>query len=203
MHSRRGVRRPPAPPDRGLHSPDPWRDVQGWIGVPLSQEEIWEDTVFLIIKPFGKQCLLCRSSYLRYNCYMKKQRLDLLLVERGLAETRSLAQRLIMAGQVRVDGQVELKSSSNVLPGAQVAVDSGPRFVSRGGEKLESALTAFNVPVNGRVCADAGASTGGFTDALLQHRAAKVYAIDVGHGILDWKIRQDPRVVVMEGTNAR
>jgi 23S rRNA (cytidine1920-2'-O)/16S rRNA (cytidine1409-2'-O)-methyltransferase len=134
---------------------------------------------------------------------MKKQRLDLLLVERGLAETRSLAQRLIMAGEVRVDGQVELKPSSNVLPGSQVTVDRGPRFVSRGGEKLEGALAGFNVPVKGRVCADAGASTGGFTDALLQHGAVKVYAIDVGNGILDWKIRQDPRVVVMEGTNAR
>lgn len=134
---------------------------------------------------------------------MKKQRLDLLLVEHGLAETRSLAQRLIMAGQVRVNGQVELKPSSNVLPDAVVMVDSGPRFVSRGGEKLEEALTAFEVPVQGKICADAGASTGGFSDCLLQHGAQKVYAIDVGHGILDWKIRQDPRVVVMEGTNAR
>lgn len=140
---------------------------------------------------------------MRYNIRMKKQRLDILLVERGLADTRSLAQRLIMAGQVRVDGQVELKPSTNVFPQAQVTVEHGPRFVSRGGEKLEAALLAFDVPIQGRVCADAGASTGGFTDALLQHGAAKVYAIDVGQGILDWKIRQDPRVVVMEATNAR
>lgn len=134
---------------------------------------------------------------------MKKTRLDLLLVERGLAESRSLAQRLVMAGQVRVDGQVALKPAVAVSPQAVLTVDSGPRYVSRGGEKLEAALQAFDLPLPGRICADVGASTGGFSDCLLQHGVAKIYAIDVGQGILDWKLRRDPRVVVMEGTNAR
>ncbi|MBN2146581.1 MAG: TlyA family RNA methyltransferase [Anaerolineales bacterium] len=134
---------------------------------------------------------------------MPKTRLDLLLVERGLAESRSLAQRLVMAGQVRVDGQVALKPSLMVSPQAGLAVESGPRFVSRGGEKLAAALVAFPILVKGCVCADVGASTGGFTDCLLQQGAARVYAIDVGKGILDWKLRSDSRVVVMEETNAR
>ncbi|MEW6093782.1 MAG: TlyA family RNA methyltransferase [Chloroflexota bacterium] len=134
---------------------------------------------------------------------MLKTRLDLLLLERGLAESRAKAQAIIMAGQVRVDGQVVDKAASNVSNNANVIIDKGPRFVSRGGEKLEAALTGFPVEVTGRVCADVGASTGGFTDCLLQHGAAKVYAIDVGKGLLHWKLRNDPRVVVMEETNAR
>jgi 23S rRNA (cytidine1920-2'-O)/16S rRNA (cytidine1409-2'-O)-methyltransferase len=134
---------------------------------------------------------------------MVKIRLDLLLVERSLAESRSLAQRLVMEGRVRVDGEVRLKPSVLVHEKALVEVDQGPPFVSRGGEKLEAALQTFPVDVTGKVCADVGASTGGFTDCLLQHAARRVYAIDVGKGILHWKIRQDPRVVVMEETNAR
>jgi len=134
---------------------------------------------------------------------MPKTRLDLLLVERGLAESRAKAQALVMAGQVRVDGQVVNRSAANVTDEANVSVDKGPRFVSRGGDKLEAALVEFPVPVEGRICADLGASTGGFTDCLLQHGAAKVYAIDVGKGLLHWKLRSDPRVVVMEETNAR
>lgn len=134
---------------------------------------------------------------------MKKIRLDVLLVERGLADSRSLAQRLVMAGQVRVNGERVLRSSANVLPDVQLAIDQGPPYVSRGGEKLAEALTKFGVDVQGRICADVGASTGGFTDCLLQHGASRVYAIDVGQGILDWKLRRDPRVRVMEGTNAR
>jgi 23S rRNA (cytidine1920-2'-O)/16S rRNA (cytidine1409-2'-O)-methyltransferase len=134
---------------------------------------------------------------------MAKKRLDQTLVEMGLAETRSLAQRLVMAGQVRINGQPAVKPSQNVPDGAEVTLDSGPRFVSRGGEKLAAAMDAFPVNVQGLVCADVGASTGGFTDCLLQNGAAKVYAIDVGHGILAWKLRNDPRVVVMEKTNAR
>ncbi len=130
-------------------------------------------------------------------------RLDVLMVERGLAESRSQAQRLVMAGQVRVDGQVALKPATSVAAGAAIDIESGPRFVSRGGEKLEAALQGFGIGVTGWVCADVGASTGGFTDCLLQAGAKKVYAIDVGEGILEWKLRQDPRVVVMEGTNAR
>ncbi len=134
---------------------------------------------------------------------MPKQRLDLLLVERGLAESRALAQRLVMAGQVRVDGQVALKPSTGVAPDALLEVDQGPPFVSRGGEKLSAGLQSFHLEVSEVVCADVGASTGGFTDCLLQHGAARVYAIDVGKGLLAWKLRQDPRVVVMEGVNAR
>jgi 23S rRNA (cytidine1920-2'-O)/16S rRNA (cytidine1409-2'-O)-methyltransferase len=139
----------------------------------------------------------------RYNRPMPKVRLDLLLVERGMAESRAKAHALVMAGQVRVDGQVELKASSAIFPDARLDLETGPRFVSRGGEKLEAALTTFPVTVTGRVCADVGSSTGGFTDCLLQHGASKVYAIDVGKGLLHWKLRTNPRVVVMEGTNAR
>ncbi|MEX2160363.1 MAG: TlyA family RNA methyltransferase [Anaerolineales bacterium] len=134
---------------------------------------------------------------------MLKKRADALLVERGLAESRNQAQRLVMAGQVRADGQVVAKPSSLLAPEAALEVDKGPRFVSRGGEKLEAALLGFDIKVAGLTCADIGASTGGFTDCLLQHGAAKVYAIDVGKGQLHWKLRQDPRVVVMEETNAR
>src|SRR6266508_734393 len=134
---------------------------------------------------------------------MPKVRLDVLLVERGLAESRAKAQALIMAGQVRVADQVTLKPGTAVSTDSVLTVDSGPRFVSRGGEKLDAALEAFDINVAGWVCADVGASTGGFTDCLLQRDAAKVYAIDVGKGILHWKLRNDPRVVVMEETNAR
>ena len=134
---------------------------------------------------------------------MPKVRLDVLLVERGLAESRAKAQAMIMAGQVRVAGQVSLKPATAIPADSLLTVDSGPRFVSRGGEKLDAALEAFGIDVTGTVCADVGASTGGFTDCLLQHGAAKVYAIDVGKGILHWKLRNDPRVVVMEETNAR
>jgi 23S rRNA (cytidine1920-2'-O)/16S rRNA (cytidine1409-2'-O)-methyltransferase len=134
---------------------------------------------------------------------MPKQRADELLVARGLAENRSQAQRLVMAGQVRAASQVVAKPSSLLEPEVDLQVDSGPRFVSRGGEKLAAALARFTIPVESRVCADLGASTGGFTDCLLQHGAAKVYAIDVGKGQLHWKLRQDPRVEVLEETNAR
>ena len=134
---------------------------------------------------------------------MPKLRLDVLLVERGLAESRAKAQALIMAGQVRIADQVAWKPATPVDSESTVTVDTGPRFVSRGGEKLDAALEAFQLDVKDFVCADVGASTGGFTDCLLQRGAAKVYAIDVGKGILHWKLRNDPRVVVMEETNAR
>src|SRR5215212_9576713 len=134
---------------------------------------------------------------------MPKVRLDVLLVERGLAESRAKAQAMIMAGQVRIADQVALKPATAVLPDSVLTVDSGPRFVSRGGEKLDAALEVFALDVTGLVCADVGSSTGGFTDCLLQHGAAKVYAIDVGKGILHWKLRNYSRVVVMEETNAR
>lgn len=134
---------------------------------------------------------------------MTKTRLDLLLLARDLAPSRAKAQALIMAGQVRVNGQLALKPATKVEESAEIRIARGPRFVSRGGEKLLAALDCFPLRVEGRICADAGASTGGFTDCLLQRGAAKVYAIDVGKGILDWKLRNDPRVVVMEETNAR
>ncbi len=134
---------------------------------------------------------------------MPKIRLDVLLTERGLAESRSKAQALIMAGQVRVNGQVALKPATAIDSESALTVDTGPRFVSRGGEKLDAALEAFGVNLSGLVCADVGSSTGGFTDCMLQRGAAKVYALDVGKGILHWKLRNDPRVVVMEETNAR
>ncbi len=124
-------------------------------------------------------------------------------MERGLAESRAKAQALIMAGQVRVNDQVVLKPATAIDPKSMLTVDHGPRFVSRGGEKLDAALEAFAIDVKGLVCADVGASTGGFTDCLLQRGAEKVYAIDVGKGILHWKLRNHPRVVVMEETNAR
>jgi 23S rRNA (cytidine1920-2'-O)/16S rRNA (cytidine1409-2'-O)-methyltransferase len=134
---------------------------------------------------------------------LSKIRLDVLLTERGLAESRAKAQALVMAGQVRVDGQVTLKPATAIPTDSTLTVDSGPRFVSRGGEKLDAALEAFGLSVTGLTCADVGASTGGFTDCLLQRGAARVYAIDVGKGLLHWKLRNDPRVVVMEETNAR
>ncbi|MGD8402699.1 MAG: TlyA family RNA methyltransferase [Anaerolineales bacterium] len=134
---------------------------------------------------------------------MSKVRLDVLLTERGLAESRSKAQALIMAGQVRVNDQVTLKPATGVQPNSVLTIDSGPRFVSRGGEKLDAALETFAIDVTGLTCADVGASTGGFTDCMLQRGAKKVYAIDVGKGILHWKLRNDSRVVVIESTNAR
>jgi 23S rRNA (cytidine1920-2'-O)/16S rRNA (cytidine1409-2'-O)-methyltransferase len=134
---------------------------------------------------------------------MPKTRLDVLLVERGLADSRAKAQALIMAGQVRIAGQVALKPAVAVQSNSQLTVDTGPRFVSRGGEKLYAALESFALDVKDLICADVGASTGGFTDCLLQRGATKVFAIDVGKGILHWKLRNDRRVVVMEQTNAR
>ena len=124
-------------------------------------------------------------------------------MERGLAESRAKAQALIMAGQVRVNDQVALKPATAIDPKSALTVDTGPRFVSRGGEKLDAALEKFGIDVKDLVCADVGASTGGFTDCMLQRGAAKVYAIDVGKGILHWKLRNYARVVVMEETNAR
>lgn len=134
---------------------------------------------------------------------MAKTRVDILLVERGLVESRALAQRLVMAGQVRANGQVVLKASSTLPADVLLQVDQGMPYVSRGGEKLAAALASFPIEVSGKICVDVGASTGGFTDCLLQNGAQRVYAIDVGQGILHWKLRQDRRVVVMEETNAR
>jgi len=134
---------------------------------------------------------------------MKRVRLDVLLVERGLVESREKGKRLLMAGEVLVNGQLIDKAGTLVDVDAAIELKAKPKFVSRGGEKLEAGLKAFAIDVTNFVCADVGASTGGFTDCLLQHGAKKVYALDVGEGILDWKLRGDARVVVMENTNAR
>jgi 23S rRNA (cytidine1920-2'-O)/16S rRNA (cytidine1409-2'-O)-methyltransferase len=132
-----------------------------------------------------------------------RSRLDQILVERGLCESREKAKRAIMAGQVRVNGQVATKASDAVKAADVIELTAAERFVSRGGHKLEHALETFRVETAGMVAVDLGASTGGFTDCLLQRGAARVYAVDVGQGQLAWKLRQDPRVVVMEKTNAR
>ena len=133
----------------------------------------------------------------------KKVRIDNLLVEQDFFESRERAQRAIMAGEVRVGDHLITKSSELVEAGASVSVASRPQYASRGALKLAGALDFFQVDVRGNTALDIGASTGGFTDCLLQRGAAKVFAVDVGHGQLAWKIRNDPRVVVMEKLNAR
>ena len=134
---------------------------------------------------------------------MAKTRLDALLVSRDLAESLDWAQRLIRAGEVRVNDQVIDQPAKLVADDVDVAIKQPPKYVSRGGFKLEAALDAFGISPQGWVCADVGSSTGGFTDCLLQRGAAKVYALDVGTGILHWKLRNDPRVIVAEKTNVR
>jgi 23S rRNA (cytidine1920-2'-O)/16S rRNA (cytidine1409-2'-O)-methyltransferase len=134
---------------------------------------------------------------------MKKIRLDQLLVEKGLAESREKAKRLILAGQILVDGHASPKPGHSLAPDHEIVVKEAARFVSRGGEKLEGAMTAFDLDLTDKICLDIGSSTGGFTDCMLQHGATKVYAVDVGKGQLHWKLREDERVVVMEGVNAR
>jgi 23S rRNA (cytidine1920-2'-O)/16S rRNA (cytidine1409-2'-O)-methyltransferase len=135
---------------------------------------------------------------------MEKIRLDILMAEKGMVESRTLAQKLVMAGQVKVNGKLALKSSDTVSTIDEITIDYGPRYVSRGGDKLDAALHAFSLlSLTGKICADLGASTGGFTDCMLQHGAVKVYAVDVGQGILHWQLRNDSRVVVLEKSNAR
>ena len=133
----------------------------------------------------------------------EKKRIDLYMVENGLAESREKARALIMAGAVTMDGQVVTKPAITVAEGQQVVVRGEEDFVSRGGKKLQKALECFNIDLAGAVCIDVGASTGGFTDCMLQHGAAHVYAVDVGYGQLAWRLRQDSRVTVMERCNAR
>jgi 23S rRNA (cytidine1920-2'-O)/16S rRNA (cytidine1409-2'-O)-methyltransferase len=132
-----------------------------------------------------------------------KKRLDQLVVERGLAGSKEKAQAMIMAGQVFVDGQKAAKPGHSVDAEAAIEAVGTAKFVGRGGVKLEGALEHFHIDVLGKICLDVGSSTGGFTDCLLQRGAAKVYAIDAGTAQLDWKLRQDARVVVHENTNAR
>ena len=132
-----------------------------------------------------------------------KTRLDRLIVERGLAESREKAQALIMAGEVLVNGQKASKPGQAVAHDSRIEILARPPYVGRGGLKLAGALRHFAIGVAGQTCLDIGASTGGFTDALLQAGAARVHAVDVGAGQLDWKLRTDPRVVLHEGINAR
>lgn len=132
-----------------------------------------------------------------------KTRLDAYLAQNGLTESREKAKALIIAGEVEVDGRTETSPAAMVADGMHVNVKNPPPFVSRGGLKLEKALAEFDLDLTGRVCADIGASTGGFTDCMLQAGASHVYAVDVGYGQLAWSLRQDPRVTVMERTNAR
>jgi 23S rRNA (cytidine1920-2'-O)/16S rRNA (cytidine1409-2'-O)-methyltransferase len=132
-----------------------------------------------------------------------RRRADEILVERGLASSRSQARALIMAGEVRSGDRVIDKAGTMLDAGVEIEVVQPPRFVSRGGEKLAHALREFEIDVEGRVCADFGASTGGFTDCLLQAGARRVYAIDVGYGQLAYRLRSDPRIVVMERVNVR
>ena len=138
---------------------------------------------------------------------MRRERIDKLLVERSLAESRTKAQAMVMAGVVLVNEQRVAKPSDQFLPDVQIRIkhadDPTSRYVGRGGLKLEAALREFEIDVRGLVCLDVGASTGGFTDCLLQNGAAKVFAIDVGHNQIDWRLRNDPRVEVREGVNAR
>lgn len=138
---------------------------------------------------------------------MKRERIDKLLVEQGLAESRTKAQAMVMAGVVLVNEQRVEKPSEQIAPDSQIRIkhaeDPTSRYVGRGGLKLEAALKEFQIDVRGLVCLDVGASTGGFTDCLLQNGAAKVFAIDVGHNQIDWRLRNDPRVEVREGVNAR
>ena len=131
------------------------------------------------------------------------QRLDLLLVERGLAQSREKARALILAGQVLVQGQKIDKAGHSVSTHSKIELLESPKYVGRGGLKLEAALDHFRIQTAGRVCLDIGSSTGGFTDCLLQRGAARIYAIDVGTAQLDWKLRNDPRVIVHEQVNAR
>ncbi|QUS61528.1 TlyA family RNA methyltransferase [Synechocystis sp. PCC 7338] len=132
-----------------------------------------------------------------------KQRLDALLVEKGLCESRALAQRLIRAGEVKVNQQLVDKPGTLVTLDAEVELAQRPPYVSRGGEKLAKALTEFAIDVTGRICLDGGISTGGFTDCLLQRGAVKVYGVDVGYGQVAWKLRQDERVILRERANFR
>jgi 23S rRNA (cytidine1920-2'-O)/16S rRNA (cytidine1409-2'-O)-methyltransferase len=133
----------------------------------------------------------------------KKERVDQILVERGLAADLDEAMRLVMAGKVLSEGQLLIAPSQEISRDGELRLVEGAKFVSRGGEKLLAAIEKFDILVKGIVCADVGASTGGFTDCLLQAGAAKVYAIDVGQGLLDWDLRNDSRVIPLEKTNAR
>ncbi len=156
-----------------------------------------------LLETFARVTVSRETQLRQVSGSVHKERLDLVLVSRGLAESRSAAQKLILAGEVFVGESRADKSGTLIAADAPIRLRERLPFVSRGGTKLQAALDAWGVDVAGKVCADVGASTGGFTDCLLQRGAARVFAIDVGYGQLDWKLRRDPRVVVVERTNAR
>jgi 23S rRNA (cytidine1920-2'-O)/16S rRNA (cytidine1409-2'-O)-methyltransferase len=143
------------------------------------------------------------KGHVKIEVMAKKKRVDQILVDRGLVDDLDTARRLIMAGKVRVQGQIVMKPSRTISDQVEIVVIPESPFVSRGGQKLQAAFDHFPINVSDLICADIGASTGGFTDCLLKQGASRVYAVDVGYGILDWRLRNDPRVVVMERTNAR
>jgi 23S rRNA (cytidine1920-2'-O)/16S rRNA (cytidine1409-2'-O)-methyltransferase len=143
------------------------------------------------------------SSHVKIGNMPKKIRIDQALVDRSLAEDLDDAKRLVMSGKVLYRDQVVIKSSREIQNPLDISLKQAPRFVSRGGEKLQEALNEFQISLEGKICADIGASTGGFTDCLLKGGARRVYAVDVGYGVIDWGLRNDERVVVMERTNAR
>ncbi len=145
----------------------------------------------------------CEARRFALRQKMSRTRLDIMVLDRGLAESREKARRLILAGRVLVDGALADKPGRLAAPDSSIELVAAEKYVSRGGEKLERALDVFRLDVRGLVCLDVGASTGGFTDCMLQRGASRVYAVDAGRGQLHWKLRNDPRVVVMEKTNAR
>jgi 23S rRNA (cytidine1920-2'-O)/16S rRNA (cytidine1409-2'-O)-methyltransferase len=158
----------------------------------------------LVFVPFRLWFCDGAPAALRHDaCMARKQRLDLQLVERGLASSRQQAQQLIRAGKVRSGDRLLDKPGLEVLPELELQVEQPARFVSRGGEKLLAALEAFPITLAGRVCLDGGISTGGFSDCLLQHGAARIYGVDVGYGQTAWSLRTDPRLVLKERTNLR
>lgn len=155
------------------------------------------------VRPYRRLILTFRTFESMLNVAVAKRRIDTLLVARGLAESREKARLMVMEGAVVVGNRTIVKPSTLVDEGAEIKILESPQFVSRGGLKLEYALSQFQIDVNGLVAVDVGASTGGFTDCLLKRGARRVYAVDVGYGQLDYRLRQDPRVVVMERLNAR
>jgi len=176
----------------------------------VEARESWRDCIQSTKGPRCPQAIFLapeKLSFSHQNCFATlcrvRMRLDQALVDRGLCESREKAKRAIMAGSVRVNGQIAAKASDTVKEGDALELTMGDKFVSRGGHKLEHALIEFALDVKDVIAIDLGASTGGFTDCLLQHGAAKVFAVDVGQGQFAWKLRHDARVIVMEKTNAR
>jgi 23S rRNA (cytidine1920-2'-O)/16S rRNA (cytidine1409-2'-O)-methyltransferase len=168
---------------------------------------LWEATCTSMVHLTNHCALLCESGHnstaFAAICAVARKRLDALMAERGLFESRSRAAAAVMAGEVRVGGEPARKAGQMVADDVEIAVERGPDYVSRGGVKLANALDALGIAVEGRRALDVGASTGGFTDVLLQRGALAVVALDVAYGELHWRLRQDPRVIVVERTNAR